>query len=202
MQFREVDLVVPRYGAGGPEGEGKRSAGLHLSQILYHMKTVGAGRELGAYGETPDRLSQERMMLGFILERAMAEHFQDGEPIMRQDEVERDGIFMTPDGVNFKDNHLEEYKCTWLSGAEFADCHLKHETMRWWLYQMKCYCHALNLTQARLTVMFVNDCYNHMRRVKLEGMAERRLRRMEFVFTAEELANTWEVVLRNAKGLR
>ena len=107
-----------------PMGEG-RPAGLHLSAVIQRMR-VAAGEKSG---EIPGDQPMTRMQEGFLWETAL-EYMIGGlslddaielafkrhmialrKNITTQTKVEKDGIHMTPDGLDREKGELESYKC-------------------------------------------------------------------------------------------
>jgi hypothetical protein len=102
-----------------------------------------------------------------------------------------DGVFLSPDGWDFKLNRLEEFKATWTSSASKDQSIKTLEEM--WLYrvQMMAYCYAMGTALARLHVLFINGNYRY------EGVGPQPVYRIyEVEFTKRELRRNWEMLMR------
>jgi hypothetical protein len=99
-------------------------------------------------------------------------------------EIERDGIMMTPDGVNFDDEgaYVEEYKLTWKSSS--------HDPIGVFKYRMQGlgYCKGLGLTRVLYRIMHLMGDY------KGSGPLYRECR---VRFTADEVLSNWEMLVNN-----
>lgn len=192
-----------------PMGEG-RPSGLHLSQIIHHMK-VAAGENVGAIpGDQPN----VRMIEGFLWETAL-EYVAAGMPLddaiglafkrlmvsLRSDvttqiTLEQDGIHMTPDGYNEEKGELESYKCTRKSFKNAATKE-EFESNFWpWLVQEMGYAYALGVDTVTWIVLFQAGDYSKGRGtgpIMVQATA---------VFTPEELQENWRVVMVHAKGVK
>ena len=167
------------------EDDNPRSEGLHLSDILedIEVNTLRANR-----GGDID-LNAFRTM-GFIWERVLTGQLiqaaEDCGSLVRPGELEKDGIYMTPDGLCPNEWVLEEWKCTWKS--------MRREIEDFWRYwaQIKSYCLALDCSHARLRVFFVNGDY--------KGSGP-RFRVWEAEFTSRELQENWDMNLNHGKSM-
>lgn len=182
-----------------------RSPGLHLSDVIKSIM-VDIDPKTYASGKPMNMASVE---VGFsfevMLEQAFVARRMD---IVRIGEVEKDGILMSPDGLDAGDPPtLEEFKSTKKSCRETpwpCDLHADiHEDCRYcrkefgpkflsWLLQIKSYCYALGVTHARLRALFLDGDYgeNRMPLLRTWGM----------VFTQRELDEHWRYILRQARS--
>src|SRR5574337_985525 len=116
--------LEPRDASGSPMGEG-RPEGLHLGDIIRAMRAERG--EVG--GAIPGEQEAVRLQAGFLHEAAV-EYIAAGMPqdlalelafkrymrplragVAKQVRAEKDGILMTPDGVDTIGGVLESYKC-------------------------------------------------------------------------------------------
>ena len=192
-----------------PSGEG-RPKGLHLSHVIHHMK-VAAGEKVGTIEGDQEgvRMQEgflwetalEYMIAGMSLDEAIGLAFKRLMVSLRSDvatqiKTEKDGIHMTPDGMNKTLGELESYKCTRKSLAK-ALTQDEFESNHWpWIVQESSYCYALGIDTVHWVVLFQAGDYS-----KGRGTGPRCVQSTG-VFTAEELASNWRVILTHAEGLR
>lgn len=165
-----------------------RSPGLHLSDILGPMAQDIAPKRYST--STP--MNWNKVETGFAFERALETAFQARRvDIFRPPEVEKDGILMSPDGINPDGWILEEFKATWMSDFDAPE----HPKFFKWLWQIKSYCFAIDTNRATLRALFVNGSYR-------EGYNP-DYHVWDIEFTDRELQENWQMVLANgrAKGL-
>lgn len=161
-----------------------RTTGLHLSQILDDIeKTLGQDYRDHPWDMDPCRA------LGFLMERVIQSHLigslVEAGALIRPGEICRDGIYMTPDGWNVKEEILEEWKVTWKSARRPIESFDRY----WW--QIKAYCYGLATSRARLRVFFTNGDYR--------GSGP-RLQSWEAEFTERELGDNWTMIRNHARG--
>lgn len=167
-----------------------RTAGLHLSQILADiyerfLKRKGAADSDGFSGH-------ERMALGFawehILSWALRQVFPDERVLVHLGEVVKDGIIMSPDGLDIVDMCDEEWKCTWKTARKRPP-----EDYPLWMMQFQSYCYGLEVNAVRLRVFHVNGSYN-------KGGAGARcqegpcIKTFFIEYTDRELKENWAVI--------
>lgn len=135
-----------------------RTPGLHLSQIIWSLCNA---MEPGKYSGPINPLYTDP---GFTFERVLetawsARH--EGN-IFRPGEFEQDGILCSPDYVDLSvpDGELIESKMTEMS---MKGCPTEPK-FRKWLWQIGAYCHVLQLTRARLHVLWLRGDYGSIRR--------------------------------------
>lgn len=190
-------------------GEG-RSAGLHLSAVIRAMM-VAAGESVG-----PVEGDQEgvRLQEGFLWERAL-EYMVAGlpfdeamevafkrylvslfRPVVKQVVLEKDGIHMTPDGLDWKIGRLESYKVTRKS-LRRALAKEDFEANFWnWMVQEKAYAWAAGVDSCRWVVLWAAGDYS-----KGPGSGPRVLECV-CTWTVDELKANWDAVLRHAEGIK
>lgn len=161
-----------------------RSEGLHLSQII---KSICVEIDPKRFKSESERLPWERFESGFTFERVLEHAFAARrEGIFRPGEVEKDGVIMSPDGIDPADWRLEEYKFTMMSSRE-APQHMKFVH---WFWQMKAYALALETTRARLRAMFLNGDYR--------GSGPQYFA-WDVEFTEQELHENWAMLIQHAR---
>jgi hypothetical protein len=171
-----------------------RSPGLHLSSII---KDICVDLDPKRFMQT-GQLPFERFETGFSFERVLEIAFASRRAgIFRPGEVERDGVIMSPDGVDpdgstfsfaiSDDWILEEYKLTWMSDF---DCPHAVKFIHW-IWQMQAYARALETQKARLRVLFVNGDYRN-------GYVP-SYKVFDIAFTQEELDQNWAMLIAHAR---
>lgn len=196
-----------------PKSASQRSPGVHLSGVIKAVL-----KSLGKLKEWKD-LEEDEMPLNVVM-GIMWEQYVVGLPglkdvIWQPGEVERDGVYLSPDGVmevegtrqvstyrvgvdrpeqfasRFKEVieeliELQEFKATWRSEFTYGKDILQ---MTAWVWQLAGYCYAMGLVQACLHVLWVNGGYRPPR----PKYVKYRVR-----FEEEELKVFWEnVVVKN-----
>lgn len=189
-------------GSGNVMGHG-RSRGLHLGDVLAHMK--------GVLGQAPvDTGNEAFIKAGFMFEMwvatALSKYvgFDMASRLIEPGECDVDGIFLTPDRVEPDADTLWEFKATWLSMRKLIDLATGEVNVkglmehRWaWLIQVMAYARAMGVVKVRIVVMFMNGDYTYK---APNGGPQFRV--IELVFTDDELAQNWTMVLNNAADLR
>lgn len=119
-----------------------------------------------------------------LWETALTAAFRERAPLtIRPGEVELDGVIGSPDGINFSDYSLEEYKCTWKSVKTTPDQIWK------WMVQTKGYCKMLDMTRVLFRVLYVMGDYKHSGPIYREFWLE---------FSQEEIDMNWEMLINHA----
>ena len=122
-----------------------RSPGLHVTKIIKAMEEEVFHKKYANW--------ENAMYIGFIWEELLSLAFREylGK---RPDELELDGIAGSPDGIDFENWILEEYKCTWRSA----------KTPPWeiWKYmtQVKAYCKMLDTRVVKMRILYLNGYYD------------------------------------------
>jgi hypothetical protein len=189
-------------------GEG-RPSGLHLSQVLHSWKE-GLGEKVGQPEGDQDgvRLIEgflwetavEYMLGGCGFDDAMGLAFKRYMRALRSDlttqiKVEKDGIHMTPDGVDQEKGELESYKFTRKSfkkaskGSEF-------QANFWpWYMQESAYLWAMGYDTATLIVCFAAGDYTG-------GPGDPpKILQGTGVYSPEELKSNWDLIRRHAERM-
>lgn len=192
-----------------PMGEG-RADGLHLGAII-HAAKVAAGEKVGEVeGDQPGARMQEGFLWETALEYILAgAHFDDAVElsfkryclalrghVVKQIALERDGVHMTPDGLDPQVPQLESYKSTRKS-LRYARTGEDFEAHFWtWVMQEKGYLYAAGLDQVRWIVWWQAGDYSRGKGtgpMVLEATAK---------FTRDELEANWRGVMAIAERLR
>ena len=197
MKLNVVPVEIDSLSFSGDENP--RSEGLHLSTILSDLEsTLDPSRR----GESTTFSLPACAATGFLWERMLKEHWIKAQAeaglIFLPGEQEKDGVYMTPDGIDCsgvlypgseldpKQGILEEYKATWKS------MNRDPRTFRYFIWQIKSYCHVLELTQARIRPLFMNGNWK-------DKLGPHHDVVWEFQFTPRELEKNWNMVLQHAK---
>ena len=199
----------PRDDSLRPMGEG-RPSGLHLGAVIHRMK-VAAGDKVGSVEGDQEFV---RMQEGFLWERAL-EFVASGmsldeamdtsfkrymirtrEHVTKQISVQKDGVWMTPDGFDPVAGALESYKVTrrTLRNARTEDDFVANYWA--WLVQEKSYCYAVGVDTVHWIVLWQAGDYS-----RGVGQGPQMLESTA-VFTPEELVSNWATVLQHAEALR
>lgn len=202
VDVRDADLR-PR----GEDAEWRQ--GMHLGQVIHRIK-VALGENVGdVAGDQP----YVRMQEGFLWETAL-EYVAAGmsldealelafkrymvevrKGVVKQIQVVRDGIKMTPDGFNPTLGELESYKRTSKSLGN-AKTQAEFESNFWpWLMQEKGYCWGLGVDTVRWVVLWAAGDYK-----RGPGTGPVMLQSVG-VFAPDELATNWKTVLSHARGM-
>lgn len=202
-----ADLAMARSGED-------RTPGLHLSDVLKSIMRKMDPDTYAKYDGKP--MDPNTIEPGFAFEVALERAFDARRMnILRIGEVEKDGIIMSPDGLDADDPAtLEEFKFTKKSaGGTPTPCsihsdikqgcgfcrHDFHVKFLSWVLQIKSYVYALGINHARLRAMFVNGDYSSRQ------FSDPQFRTWEFEFTDAELHEHWHnLILREVEneGLR
>ncbi len=176
MNIKEIENAIARF-PGKDLNKGRSLNRVHLSDIYTDMekemdpkRVKESGNDL--YWET-----------GFLFEEAQGVALGDRLGV-RLGEVELDGIVMSPDGVDWANGRLEEYKCTWKSVKTSPDGVWK------WMVQTKGYCKVLGFTEVLFRVLYLMGDY--------KGSGP-QYKEFLITFTPEEINTNWEMVVGHAK---
>lgn len=162
------------------ERDRHRSAGVHLGAIIRdRLITAGIIRQRIRKG-TEDDDSHLQFQKGFLWESMVTEYIQtpewqriewdwwaskhldqaiadsvvsSGGYIVRPGEQEMDGIYLTPDAINTRLLHVEEWKATAIRSKNFSLEAKKPE----WLWQAASYARKFGMTRAIIRVWHLAD---------------------------------------------
>jgi hypothetical protein len=193
VQVQELKALPSHYFSEEAQSR-VRSKGLHLSSILESVEQTLAPRDYDSEG----RDWEPYRKLGFVWEKALqAAYLQsaiDQGDLVDPGEVHKDGVAMSPDGLNLQ-GHLEEWKLTWKSSRRVETDGIDGAFPRWF-WQMKSYCLGLGTNVAILRVFFVNGNYGWLKGKGDSGPEERS---WKFTFTERELLDNWNMLINHAK---
>lgn len=166
-----------------------RSAGVHLSNILRKV-AIDTGQL--SEGDRDDEMPL-RVFLGLAWEAMAVRLYKD--IAWQPGEFERDGIYMTPDGISEikgLGTVVEEFKYTGKSlrvkGGDKDQ--LKSITGEWmWIQQGLGYCNAVGTDLVRYHVCWSRGVYSY-------PMVERYIRYL-VQFSRLELEGNWKMVMKN-----
>ena len=168
-----------------------RSKGLHLSDIIrYIMIHAEPEKYLRDDGDAFRLRINTGLRFEEAIERSEAAALFGSLGIIRPGEILQDGILMTPDGVELREDGelvVHEYKNTWKSSRQS----LTHDKHWAWMMQIKSYCFGLATRYAELWPRWVNNDY---------APPSPKLACFDLEFTTLELFETWDMVLRHKKG--
>ncbi len=171
-----------------PEKDRPRSPGIHLSTIIKDMlRTAGinrAGRGNSSISAGAQHLTFEK---GFLWERiieyalkSQMEVDVDGNPddLLRPGEVFMDGIYMTPDAINVREQRVEEWKSTGIRSKDFDIVSRRLE----WLWQGAAYARYFGFTRAVFRVWHHTDMPPVVTQFEIE-------------WTPEEIEQNWQRIV-------
>lgn len=140
-----------------PERDKIRTPAIHLSSIIKDMMlTSGINRA----GNGPQSSPSEQHLIfekGFLWERMIevalqgqmeVDQLANPSDLIRPGEVCMDGIYMTPDAINVRLGHVEEWKATGIRSAKFDIPTRRLE----WLWQAGAYARFFGFTRAVIRV--------------------------------------------------
>jgi len=165
-----------------------RSPGMHVSTVI-HSLAVG----LGYLSGDSSRLTTTWAQLGCALESSIIARWAEEYPgrFVQPGEIEKDGIFGTPDMLDTEDDSLVEIKLSWMSSKQTAD---SEKFWRYWV-QVMAYCWMWGTDKGSLHVCHVNGDY------KFGGGTGPVYRVWERVFEKRELVENWKMILVNAEEI-
>jgi hypothetical protein len=158
------------------ERDAKRSPHIHLSSIIKdRLITAGIGRQVKGRPLTREEqhlifergFLWERMVKEFCdtehwlqsqIEESAHKHLTQGiyespSHLVRPGECMLDGIYMTPDAIDMKGYHVEEWKATAMryKGFNIEDRRIE------WLWQAGSYAHVFGMNKAIIRIWHVSD---------------------------------------------
>ena len=172
MHYRLLNEPFPM--AQGPP----RSPGIHLTNItndIYY--TVLHGKD----NRTDNQIWGE---VGFIWEELLTMAFRE-KLANRPGEIMLEGVAMSPDGMDWENWVVHEYKVTWRSSAK-----LPVDDERW-MMQAKGYCKGLGAKTVVMKILYLMGDYRENR--------EPVYKVYEIVFSPQELEENWQMVMAHAK---
>jgi hypothetical protein len=176
----DLEAEIRRHQAGRVRD---RSTGRHLSEIVHWIVQNMDPQRFAGGAVDPIAVHQ-----GFIWEdvwdQVLGHQLGNG----RQMEMCEDGIFMTPDQLDFDSWRVREFKATKLSAGH----PIRGSKFFHWHVQVMAYCRAMGTLEAELIVLHINGSY------ELGGgrFGKTVARPWLLTFTPRELEENWRMVLR------
>lgn len=155
------------------------------SQNTLHLSTIYTDLERELFGPPNDTGNRLWAEVGFLFEEALSLAFGDRLGF-RPGEVELDGIVGSPDGIDFENWRVEEYKCTWKSTKTTP------ERVWRWMVQAKGYCKMMGMKECLHRVLYLNGNYKDDRSPQYKEFLSE--------FTQYEVDQNWEMLLKHARG--
>ncbi len=186
---------IPFEFSPDPDSSKGRSPGLHLGEVVREYGVATGQVKLVSEARNTKELHFAK---GFLWERIFthvwgqmeAEKYRNRENYLSQPELQVDGIFMTPDGVDLEGDCLDEFKATTRSINKFDNLEAHFDL---WLVQIMGYLYGLQMTKCRLIVLFLCGDYK-------PPFPE--VRAKQLVFTQRELDENWRLIMNYARRMR
>jgi len=153
-----------------------RTPGLHLSDIYGDLEEV-----LFSPRKTDNKLW---MQVGFLWEELLTMAFKSSLGV-RPGEVTLDGVIGSPDGINYTDGYVEEFKSTWKSAKRPLESIWKY------MVQTMGYCKMVGMTVVRFRVLYINGDYSYQGPIYKDSFV---------VFERQEIDNNWNMLISHAKS--
>jgi hypothetical protein len=164
-----------------------RPEGLHVSDII---KSILVELDPKVYGQP---MNMEKIAVGLSFEELLGQMFRPGSPYaFRPEPVRLDGVWCSPDSIEPTGPLLEEFKLTWYSSSK----QVPFDPVYWsWLVQIKAYCKAFGMQNARLVVLHINGNYKPPKPLPPQSYG--------LTFDQHEIDLNWHMLLQHAyaKGL-
>ena len=172
-----------------------RQEGLHLTDVIKSLMEDAGMKMYTGDGFRDMELTAE---MGLLWERVLSKVMREKFAI-RPPQLQKDGIWMSPDGVNFPSvlslgpdplqeyaTCVEEYKFTWKSTRNAPDQNF------YYMAQLKAYCTCLETPAAVQHIFYCNGDYRG------SGPVYRRTR---VIFTEWELEDNWRMIKQQAEKI-
>lgn len=201
MQIREIPIDGNMAASFSRQSQPNRIENvMHVSEVIRWVdhKTFHRGKRPPTSELSQAGLAQMalRTSIGFAWEALIRTALRDvwctnnpeNSPhrFVSPGQLEKDGIYCSPDWLDIRDKAVEEFKATWRSSRHDI------ETDFWsWMVQVKAYCYVLEVNVVRLRTFFVNGNYKDGPEIKM----------WEITFSARELADNWIMILNNARAM-
>lgn len=170
--LERTDCAIPRI-------ETPRTAGLHLSDVIHDIATT-SGIDHYKRGNGTNL----RMEMGFLWEDVLSLALKDRLP-NRLGEIRKDGILMSPDGLNVEEWELCEYKCTWKSSRS-------DPLDNWrWCTQILGYHSGLGTNVCNLKVLYINGDYRD---------SGPQFFQYRLYATDPEIEENWQMIINHARS--
>jgi hypothetical protein len=162
-----------------------RSEGIHVSSIINQLCI-----DQGVFKD--DRsMDRGQAELGCALEYAITRRLELTHPdrYVSVGEIEKDGIFGTPDLIDCVDGWDNEIKLTWMSSNH------KPDSDKFWRYwaQVKAYSYMMGLDRGKLRVCHIMGDYRGCKTAYREWGQK---------FSRQELLENWITLLSKAETMR
>lgn len=182
----DIVLLSDDLGTLLPDPE-PRTPGLHVKAIIDDLALIQG------FLKHDVQLTTTWAQFGLIWEYAVASCRQQRSPgrYIRLGEIERDGIYGTPDLHDVEDWAVEEYKLKWMSSKH----DIRSEKLWRDLMQVMAYCYMTDSGIGRLLVGFVNGDW------KKDGIGP-SVSPWECRFKSQELSEVWRMIKRHGEDNR
>lgn len=194
MILREIPFN-PASNLFSTERDKSRHPGLHVSKIIHNLDvTLNPEKYKNNFDEAQ---LNTYASLGHVWEQVFTEYYNlaygegKSHDIIRPDEVELDGVWMTVDGIDATEMCLLELKSTWRSAGR----DIEKDFWAWWV-QQKAYCKAWGLMKSRLGVFFVNGYYGDPKSQKNVPC----WKMWEATYEQWELDKNWSMLINHARS--
>jgi hypothetical protein len=164
-----------------------RSIGPHVSPIINDLCIL-----YGHY-EPSDNPPRVRMELGCVMEFAIAQRYvitRPEEQWIQVGELEKDGIYGTPDLYSIIKERVKECKLVWMSSKHGPDS----EKLWKFLAQLKAYCEMMETRLGELDITYIIGDYGE------GGDSVRNVYEIEF--TRQELLENWMMIKSHGERMR
>lgn len=183
MEVCTLEEEFAPKGSGLPRSDPEETGKLHVSTIIRYVET-----KLGL-ATVADWNLNVAAEVGFLWEDVLSATFA-ARMAARLEEVEKDGIVGSPDGLNVYEGELvnEEYKCTWRSMLRAI------EDNWYYMTQFKSYCYMLGVytTIARVLYLFGDWRDNKGPQYRV----------YKIDFTETELKENWDMILNHSAFMK
>jgi hypothetical protein len=184
MRLVELPASIDDLNRISSEQSAERSVGLHVSAIIQHILVTSGLAEQSDFTEADLGMFA---VIGRLWEQMLADSMFKAPRYQRPGEIEKDGIFGSPDAVDCDSHRVMEFKVTWKSSNRAIESFFKY------ILQVKSYCHMLGLTECDLYVFYV--CGNWKPPIP-------QIKAWRLTFTEAELRTNWNVMRENAREMK
>lgn len=162
-----------------------RSEGIHVSSVISQLCI-----DQGIFKDAKP-IDRGQCELGSALEYAITRRLELTNPgkYVSVGEIEKDGIFGTPDLIYPAAGEDDEIKLTWMSSKHAPD---SDKYWRYWA-QIKAYCHMMGVDRGKLSVCHVNGDYRGCKTAYREWGQ---------TFSRQELLENWLLIRSRAETMR
>jgi len=168
-------------------GDGTRSSGLHLTEVIYSLAQASGIADGSATDEQLTAYGSVGFMWERVVEQGMALSCQSDRYI-RPGEVVLDGIAGSPDLLDLQDSVVIDTKALFKSSNQLSD--LKRNFWKW-IVQTSGYCHMVGWNVAELWILPI--CGN-WKPPMIQPPVRKRI-----TFTKVELIDNWNMIVNHAR---